>query len=577
MPQFSYIAFISLLLAACAQLPNHTTEQAAEPESATPEEQLTTGSMVPPNVELSSELLYEFLLSEIAGQRGETAIAAETSAELAQQTGDPRIAMRAVQMALQSGQLDRAIESLRIWLKGDPDSMMAKRMLSSVLLRTGRLDEARAEFVNVLKAEEPNVGQTLMQIYQVLAAYPDRDAALRLMRGLASPYPDSIEGHWSVAQLARAAGDETLALGEIRQARKLHPEWDMAASLEAQLLQKKDPRQALEVLRHYLAKYPEAREIRLQYARSLLEQKQYEQARDQFQRLADENPENPDMAYAIALISMQLKDLPRAEEQLKQALGKGKKDQDTIQYYLAQLAEARESEADAIDYYRQVKAGEYFFAAQIRIAYLLGKQGRHAEARQQVRQIQPGDNQQRVQLALVEAHLLREARQFADAYRLLQKNLEQFPNHPELLYETAMMAEKNGKLETFEQLIRKLIKLEPNHAHAYNALGYSLLERRERLPEALELVKKAMQLAPDDAAIIDSVGWGYFQTGNLDESVKLLRKAFAANPDPEIAAHLGEALWTRGDREEAKRIWQGSLKVNPENAVLQAVMKRLMP
>ncbi|HEY0664700.1 MAG TPA: tetratricopeptide repeat protein [Gallionella sp.] len=572
MTQFSYVAFVSLLLAACAQLP----EQAAT-EHATPDEQPATSSMVLPDVELSSELLYEFLLSEIAAQRGEAALAVEASADLAQKTRDPRIAMRAVQLALQSGRLDRAVESLRIWLDAEPDSILAKRMLSSVLLRTGRLDEARVEFAKVLKVEEPDVGQTLMQVYQVLAAYPDRMAALQLMRDLASPYPDAVEGHWSVAQLARAAGDDELALSEIRRARKLHPEWDMAVSLEALLLHRKDPQQELEVLRRYLAKYPDARELRLQYARALLEQKQYEPARDQFQRLADENPENPDMAYAIALISMQLKDLHRAEEQLKQALSKGKKDQDTIQYYLAQLAEARESEAEAIGYYRQVKGGEYLFTAQIRIAYLLGKQGRHAEARQQAQQIQPADNQQRVQLALVEAQLLREARQFADAYRLLQKNLEKFPDHPELLYETAMMADKNGKPDEFERLIRKLIRIEPGHAHAYNALGYSLLERRERLPEALELVKKAMQLAPDDAAIIDSVGWGYFQTGNLDESVKLLRKAFAANPDPEIAAHLGEALWARGDRDEAVKVWQDTLKANPDNTLLPAVMKRLMP
>jgi tetratricopeptide (TPR) repeat protein len=585
MPKFSYIALIALLLTACAQAPKypagHPTgqapDQASEQESATSDEQPATSTMVLPDVELSSELLYEFLLSEIAGQRGEAGLAVAASADLAQKTRDPRIAMRAVQMALQTGQLDKAIEPLRIWLEADPDSLMAKRMLSSVLLRTGRLDEARGEFVGVLKAEEPEVGQTLMQIYQVLAAYPDKLAALQLMRDLASPYPDAVEGRWSVAQLARAAGDDELALSEVRQARKLHPEWDMAASLEAQLLHKKDPQQGMEVLRRYLGKYPEAREIRLQYARALLEQKQYEQARDQFQKLADENPENPDMAYAIALISMQLKDLPRAEEQLKQALGKGKKDQDTVQYYLGQLAEARESSADAINYYRQVKGGEYFFSAQIRVAYLMSKQGRHAEARQQLHQAQPADDQQRVQLLLVEAHLLREAKQFAEAYQFLQQSLEKFPDHPELLYETAMMADRNGKLVVFEQLIRKLIKIEPDHAHAYNALGYSLLERNERIPEALELVKKALQLAPDDAAIIDSVGWGYFRSGNLDESVKLLRQAFAANPDPEIAAHLGEALWARGDRDEARKIWQDTLKANPEDTVLPAVMKRLMP
>jgi tetratricopeptide (TPR) repeat protein len=125
--------------------------------------------------------------------------------------------------------------------------------------------------------------------------------------------------------------------------------------------------------------------------------------------------------------------------------------------------------------------------------------------------------------------------------------------------------------------MRKLIQIKPDHAHAYNALGYGMLERNERIPEAIELVEKALQLAPDDVAIMDSVGWGYYRIGKLDESAKLLRRAFAGNPDPEIAAHLGEVLWARGDKEEAKKIWQNSLKTNPGNALLQAVIKKFIP
>jgi tetratricopeptide (TPR) repeat protein len=172
---------------------------------------------------------------------------------------------------------------------------------------------------------------------------------------------------------------------------------------------------------------------------------------------------------------------------------------------------------------------------------------------------------------------LRGANRHAEAYKLLQHQLGLLPDHPDLLYETAMAADINGEHAVFEQLMRKLIKIRPDYAQAYNALGYSLLERNERIPEAMELVEKALQLAPDDAAIMDSVGWGHYRKGNLDESVKMLRRAFAANPDPEIAAHLGEVLWQRGDKEEAKKIWQDSLKANQGNAQLQAVMKRFMP
>jgi tetratricopeptide (TPR) repeat protein len=581
MAQFKYILLGSLLLTACAHAPARTpVNQIGQPEAADQVEQPEPQAEAPqvlPNVELSSELLYEFLLSEIASQRGNDTLAVEGSSDLAKKTRDPRLAMRAAHLALQFGQNDKAIEALRIWRDADPSSLMARRMLSSVLLRSGKLDEASEELVKLLKADEDHSAQTFVQIYQMLATYPDKAAALKLLRQLAQLYPRVAEAHWGVAQLAQASGDGELALNEARQARSLRPEWDMAVSLEALLLQKNAPQQGLDVLRSYLSSYPDAREIRLQYARALLDQKQYKPARDEFQRMADENPDNPDMAYAIALISLQLNDFKSAEIQLKQALSKGKKEQDTVQYYLGQLSEAKKNEEEAIAYYRGVKDGEYLMAAQIRIAYLLSKRGQLAEARQLLQQARATDNQQRVQLVMIEAQLLREANQFDEAYRVLNQALEKLPNHIDLLYETAMMADKIGKPDVFEQLMRKLIKIKPDHAQAYNALGYGMLERNERIPEAMQLVEKALQLAPDDAAIMDSVGWGYYRSGKLDESVKMLRRAFAGNANPEIAAHLGEVLWVRGDKDEAKKIWQDSLKENSGNEQLQAVIKKFAP
>jgi tetratricopeptide (TPR) repeat protein len=586
MTQFKYILLGSLLLTACAHAPsNQVGNQIGQPQAEDQVEQAEPPAETPqaevprvlPNVELSSELLYEFMLSEIAAQRGNVDIAVEGSTDLAKKTRDPRLAMRAAQLALQFGEADKAIEALRIWREADPSSLTARRMLSSVLLRSGKLDEAGEEFVNLLKADEAHSAQIFVQIYQMLATYPDKAAALKLMRQLAQPYPRVAEAHWGVAQLAQASGDGELALNEARQARSLRPEWDMAASLEALLLQNKAPQQGLDVLSSYLSSYPAAREIRLQYARALLEQKQYKQARDEFQRLADENPDNPDMAYAIALISLQLNDLKSAEIELKQALSKGKKDQDTVQFYLGQLSEAKKNGEEAITYYREVKGGEYLLPAQIRIAYLLSKRGQLAEARQLLHQAPVTDNPQHVQLVMVEAQLLREANQFDEAYQVLNQALAKLPNHVDLLYETAMMADKIGKPDVFEQLMRKLIKIQPDYAQAYNALGYGMLDRNERIPEAMQLVEKALQLSPNDAAIMDSVGWGYYRSGKLDESVKMLRRAYAGDANPEIAAHLGEVLWVRGDKAEAKKIWQDSLKENSGNEQLQAVIKKFDP
>lgn len=573
MNQFKHIIFSCLLISACAQAPKQP--EAGKPAEPPPQQVEATAPL--PNVELSKELFFQFMLTEIASQRGHSNLAADSSTDMAIKTRDPRIATRAAQLALQSGQMDKAAQAIKVWLEIEPDSPVAKRTLTAVLLRSGRLDEAREELVKVLQEKDADVGQIFFQTYQMLASNQDNAASLKFMRDFAQQYPKVAEAHWAVAQLAMAAGDDELALKEAKQARVLRTDWDMALSLEAHLLQKSAPQQGLDVLRAYLKKYPEASDIRMQYARALLEEKQFKLARDEFRRLAEEFPDNPEMAFAIALISLQLNDLEGAEAQLNLALNKGKKDQDTVQYYLGQLSEARKNEDEALERYRQVKSGEHHFSAQIRIVYLLNKRGQFAEARRQLHLIKPTDNAQRVQLVLLDAQILRAANQQAEAYNLLQYNLEKWPNHPDLLYETAMAADVNGEQAVFEQLMRKLIQLRPDHAHAYNALGYSLLERNERIPEAVELVEKALQLAPEDAAIMDSVGWGYYRSGKLDESVKMLRRAFSANPDPEIASHLGEVLWQRGDQEEAKKVWQNSLKDNPGNAQLQAVMKRFMP
>ena len=577
MNSFKYLTIATLLLAGCAQTPRPVVS--AQPErvvQAAPEPKAEP-ALVLPNITLSNPLLYEMLLTEFASQRGHSELALDGSADIAQKTRDPRLAKRAAQLALQSGDMNRAIAALGLWRETEPGAAMPPRLLASLLLRGGRLDEASVELARVFKADPAHAGEIFLQIHPLLAAYPDGIAALGLARELASGYPNLAEAHWMVAQLAQKAGDEQLALDEVREAHSQKPDWDFPVMLEASLLVKRDPKQGLELLRRYLFSHPQAKGVRVQYARWLLEQQQYKEAREEFQLLSNENPNSVELAFAVALISLQIKDLPGAEAQLRQALVQGGKGPDSVEYYLGQLNESGENETGAIAHYRGVKGGEYLYAAQLRVVYLLNKQGKLEEAIQYVRKMQASTDQQRAQLVLTEAQLLRDAQKFSQAYEVLRHGLEKLPAHPELFYEAAMMADKIGKYPASEKLLRKLIKMKPDYAHAYNALGYSLLERKVRLKEALALVEKALQLAPQDPAIMDSVGWGYYRNGKLDDAIAMLRRAFTANPDPEIAAHLGEVLWARGDKDEALKLWQDSLKAHPDNAPLQAVMKRFVP
>jgi tetratricopeptide (TPR) repeat protein len=373
------------------------------------------------------------------------------------------------------------------------------------------------------------------------------------------------------------ADNQTLALQETRRARTLRPDWDRAVLFEAKILLHDQPTQALNLLKNHLDRYPTQREVKLFYARALLEQKDYSAARAQFRQLLAANPESSEMAFAIALLSLQLGELDLAEKELQETLALGQKDTDTVHYYLGQLSEEKKDDAAALSHYRLVQDGEHLFASRLREAYLLNQMGKLNEAREILKSAPAASNQQRVTAILIEAQMLRDANNNSEYYQVVSDALDKLPNHPQLLYELAMAAEKLGKTDIFEKTLRKLIQLSPDHAHAYNALGYSFLERNERIEEAVQLVEKAHQLAPDDPSITDSVGWGYYRAGKLEQSIEFLTRAFKANPDPEIAAHLGEVLWVKGQTADAQKVWETALKAHPDNKLLQATIKKFIP
>lgn len=530
-----------------------------------------------PKLELTEQMLYTFLLADIAAQRGQPELATQGYIEMTKLTRDPRAARRAAQLAYESRNMEQALQAFKLWDELEPKAAMPKQMLATVLLSGGKLAEARPYVVNMLAADRANAGRNFVQLYALFGRYNDKVEVYKMLRELAQPYPDVAEMHWILAQAAESAAQHAEALSEVRQAGALRPEWDRAVLLEAQLLKAKAPSETLLVVSKFLAAYPDAHEVRLFYARFLLEQKQYPESRIQFQQLLKLKPDNADLAFAIALLSIQMGELDRAEIELKQALAFGKKEGSTVHYYLAQLHEAKKDNASALQEYQQVQEGEYLYQSRLRTAYLLAKSGKIKEARDVLHQTKAKDNQQREQLIVTETQLLREAKQYEQAFKVVNKAMETLRDNPILMYEAAMLAEKLGKPAVSEDLLRKLIKVEPEHAHAYNALGYSFMERKVRLPEAMALVEKAYQLEPEDPAILDSMGWGYYLTGDLNKSVEFLRRAYASFPDPEVAAHLGEVLWQQGVRDEAKSIWQESLGKNPDSATLKSVIKKFLP
>ncbi len=575
------------VLAACAHAPQqissaspvHVASTNADADLVPLEQIIEQPKLDLPNVALTDRLLYEFLLGDIAAQRGRPELAAQAYLDLAKTTRDPRVARRAAQLTFEAHQFDQSVEAFKLWQQLEPSSPLAKQMLVSLLLSGGKLEEARPQVIALLESDPDNLGRIFMNIYGLLARVPEKSAALDWLIEIAHPYPKVAEAHWALAQSAAAANKNELALDEAHQAVVLRPDWDLAVVLEAQLLQHKEPQKSAALLKSFLETHSDNKELRLFYARMLLEQKQYTEAREEFGRLLQQRPGTPELAFAIALISLQLGELDRAERELRQALASKDKnrDDDTLHYSLGQLGEAKKDDAAALLHYRQIKGGEHAYPARLREAYLLNKSGKLDEARKTLKFAVAANDGQRVQLLMIESQFLREAKQYGESFKVLARGLEKFPEQPELLYQSALIADKLNKPDTFEQLIRNLIKVEPDNAHSYNALGYSLLERNVRIQEGMELVEKAYKLAPDDAAIIDSMGWGYYRLGQYDKSVEFLNRAYQVNRDPEIAAHLGEALWVSGDKDRAQKIWTESALANPDNENLQAVIKKFLP
>jgi Flp pilus assembly protein TadD len=448
-------------------------------------------------------------------------------------------------------------------------------VVAAVLIADKKVEEALPYLEKLLASSGVNLENGFMQLNRLLAGNPDKAANLRVVRKLASRHPQLAQAHFAIAQAAAAAGDEAAALEAIRRAAKLRPEWELAALLEAQIVQRRSPAMAAKVLGDFVERNPDSREARLNYARALVLDKRIPEARAQFEAVLAANPGNPEVIYAVGLLAFQLKDYPVAEQNMKRLLGMNYRDANAVRYLLGQIAEDQKRWPQAVEWYDAIEEGEHVLPARMRTASAIARQGRLDEARAFLRKVAADHPGEQAQLTVAEAQLLREAQRHQDAFQLLSEALQKEPDQPELLYDVALTAEKLERFDVLEANLRKLIEVRPDHAHAYNALGYSFAERNTRLPEARKLIERALELSPDDAFIIDSLGWVLYRQGDLKGAAEQLRRAYGGRPDAEIGAHLGEVLWVMGEREEADRVWQESLKASPDNETLQKTIKRL--
>ena len=589
-------ALLATILAGCASLPSfteHSKDEIQESQQATQlalaaEKALDGGGMLPPedklpSVKLTEELLYKLLTSEIAFQRGNWQAAYVTILGVAQQTRDPRLARRAAEIALSAKQAAESISAIRLWRELAPESNEANQYYLGFMVMNNNLTEVQQVFSNKLQKTDVKQHATIMlQAQRVLSRARDKKAAFNVLEELLAPYNSTPEAHLALAQGAYSNGDNARAIQEAKATLKTKPDSQLAILTIAQASNKVDAAKEMET---YLDSNPTSRDVRLAYASILIELKQLEKARHQFEQLLKDKPDDVSTLYTLGALAMDANQYKLAEKYFLSYLAgleanpSEERDPTSTLINLAQIAlEAKNNQA-ALDWLAKVDSYDgkntAWLNVQIRRAQLLSMEGKLPEARRFLHEIKVTNETDEVQLIQTEIQLLRSAKQSQEAMMLMESAVKRYSKNPELLYDYALLAESQNKLSEMEKTLRQVIELAPDNQHAYNALGYSYADRNINLDEALVLIEKALHITPDDPFILDSFGWVKYRLGKFEEAEKALRRAYQLRSDPEIAIHLGEVLWSAGKKEEARQFWREVSSKYPENETLKSTLTRL--
>ncbi|MBI1892433.1 MAG: tetratricopeptide repeat protein [Burkholderiales bacterium] len=578
------IVLLPLFLTACAPLTGPASSGQEGAPSATRSENAARLAAAEremlPSVPLTDDILYKLLSAEIGVQRGQWQSAYVTMLSLAQQTRDPRLAQRAMEIALSTKRHDEALAAVRVWRNLAPNSEQATQYFLGFVMLGNNLAEAQPIFEQRLR-ETPAIGRSalMFQIQRLLSRAKDKEAGFALLERLLTPYADTAEAHLALAQGAMSINNNARARKEALAAQAIRPGSELAVLTLAQVTS--DKAEAEKVLVNFLDAYPKAREARLAYARLLVERKKYESSRREFEVLLKDNPSDLTALYALGVLSAQTNDNKSAEKYLSEYVSQlgthPEEERDPTQalLLLSQIADERKDSEAALKWLNMIEPGEAYVGARIKRATILAKRGDLIGARKLLMETRADGEKEQAQLIIAEAQILRDANRTQEAFGVVETGLKRYPDNTDLLYEYGMLAEKANKLELMEKSLRRVMVLDPKNQHAYNALGYSLADRNLRLTEAFALIVKASEMAPDDPFIMDSLGWVHFRMGKLKEAEEVLRKAYSLRADAEIATHLGEVLWVNGKKEEAQKLWRDAKSKDPQNDTLKSTLLRL--
>ena len=571
------------------------------------------------NSAIDDRLLYQLLIGEMALHQGDAGTAYDWILDAARRTRDERLFRRAVDIAMQARAGEQALGAARAWRLARPESLDALRLQLQIVMLLNRGDEVPELLRSLLQqtpsAERPGLIAALPRFLQ-RAGEPPRVASL--MEDALKPYRDDaatrVPARVALGRVWMQARNPDRALAMAQEAHALEPAAPGPALLAMELMRERPTAEAL--VQDHLRQPAAEPAMRLTYVRVLTGLQRYADAITQLEAATRQQPEVAGPYLSLGALHLELKQPKEGEAALLRYLdlvqnqtasatapnatgnpAHGGNDTDAVEadgndsdadessdiargqvqawLMLAQSTEQRGDFRAAESWLARVTDPQRALEVQSRRASMLARQGKVAQARDLIRQVpERGPQDARAKVA-AEAAVLRDVKRWRDAYELLESASKNFSDDADLIYEQAMMAEKLDRLDDMERLLRRVIEIKPDNAHAHNALGYSLADRQQRLPEARQLVARALELSPGDPFITDSLGWVEFRLGNREEAARLLRLAYAARPDVEIGAHLGEVLWALGEREDAKRIWRESKGRDAANDVLRETLARL--
>jgi tetratricopeptide (TPR) repeat protein len=572
------LALSAAALSCCAvNLDNIGTNTDTEANSAPPME-AQPPSEAPQVVKygtFTEQQLYQTIISELGAQRGELTESGEAYFDLAMETRDLQFIERAVQFASINGDTNALLQLGLIWAEVDPENPQPHLMLSFQFLETGNFGQALAQMSRVIEKGGEFDFTTLASRTSGLGLSA-RAALIGNLQRLIKTYPEQLSIRTSLVQLLAQNTQFVEALAELDALAKLEDLTSNHILLRAQIQQSMLlPSDALKTLRSGVRQFKNDQDLRLSYARLLIQNQDFESAQAQFKILMEQRPQDWETLFSIALLDLEMKDYAEAIEQLNRLVAEDQR-RDESEYYLGFSYEQQGEFDEAITHYKSVSIGtSNFLAAQQQATRLAIQSGQLDEAHEWILERSRGNPRLEIILTTIESGALIQNGHIDRAKALLDNSLNKYLNDTDLLFSRVLLYDTLQDREGSETDLRQIILMKPDDSRALNHLGYMLADQTDRHEEALDLLERAIAISPGDPAILDSLAWAQYKLGLYDDALSNLRKAFADFPDHEVASHLGEVLWAMGRREEAQKVWADALVDRPDSDLIREVMQRL--